>query len=257
MAANPSTLLGGAALIAAAAFGAAHMVSIEREQRDILKQLQEIKALLQSRPAAPAAQAARPGPAALPANLTLSLDGAAIRGKPDARLAIVEFSDFECPFCGRYSRETFERVSREYMDSGKVRYAFRNYPLVNLHPHAMKASQAAMCAAEQGKFWEMHKRLFANQQKLGDADLRETAAALGINLPVYDRCVASDAVSVRIRKDQDEGARAGVTGTPFFFVGTLQSDGTLKVVRRLSGAQPYDSFKSVLDSMLSSSSPAS
>lgn len=250
-------LLGGTALTAAVIFGAAHMMTLESEQRDVLKQLQEIKALLQARPAGapgpaagPAAPIARAPEPSLPA--TVSLRGAALKGRADAKLTLVEFSDFECPFCGRYIRDTFERIAHDYVDTGKVQYAFRNYPLANLHPHAVKASQAAECARQQGKFWDMHTRLFANQQKLGDADLRTTAGAAGVELASYDRCVASESAMTKIRQDQEDGARAGVTGTPFFFLGVAQPDGSIKVMRRVSGAQPYEAFKSAIDALLAS-----
>jgi protein-disulfide isomerase len=251
------TLLGGAALIAAAVFGAAHMMALESEQRNMMKELQEIKALLRARPAAqPAQQAARPAPAPIPANLALSMEGAAVKGKPDARLTIVEFSDFECPFCGRYSRDTFDQVQRAYVDTGKVRYAFRHYPLESMHPRALKAGVAAECSREQGKFWELHTRLFADQQKLSDADLRAQAGAAGVNLGAFDRCLAAPPVLAKIRRDLDEGARAGVTGTPFFFLGVAQKDGTVKVLNRLSGAQPFDAFKTAIDALLASPNPA-
>ena len=250
------TLLGGAALLAAVFFGAAHMMTLESEQRAMLKELQDIKGLLRARPAAPAAQpAARPDPSVIPANLSVSIGGAAVTGKTDARLTIVEFSDFECPFCGRYSRETFERIQHEFVDTGKVRYAFRHYPLESLHPRALKASVAAECAREQGKFWEFHARLFKDQQKLGDADLIAQARAVGVDPGAFDRCLAGPALA-KIRKDQDEGARAGVTGTPFFFLGVVQKDGAVKVLNRLSGAQPFDAFKTAIDALLASPKPA-
>lgn len=245
------TLLGAAALVAAGIFGASHMVALESEQRDMLKELKEIKALLRTRPAAPPAQAARPAPSPLPANLSLSLEGAAVKGKPEARLAIIEFSDFECPFCGRYSRETFERIQQAFVDTGKVRYAFRHFPLESIHPHALKAGVAAECSREQGKFWELHARLYADQQKLSDADLRADARAVGVDLGAFDRCLTGPALA-KVRRDQDEGSRAGVSGTPFFFIGVTQKDGTVKVLNRLSGAQPFEAFKTAIDTLLAS-----
>ena len=248
------TLLGGAALVAAGIFGAAHMMTLESEQRHMLKELQEIKALLQTRPAAQ--QAARPAPSVVPANLSLSIEGAAVKGKPEARLTVIEFSDFECPFCGRYSRDTFEQIQHAYVDTGKVRYAFRHFPLESIHPRALKAGVAAECSREQGKFWELHTRLFADQQKLSDADLRAQARAVGVDLPAFDRCLAGPALA-KIRRDQDEGSRAGVSGTPFFFLGVAQKDGTVKVLNRLSGAQPFEAFKTAIDALLASPNSAS
>jgi len=246
-------LLAGAALLSAVVFGAAHLMTIETEQREMLKELREMRTML-ARPGsapgqAPPASAARAEPP-LPANI--SLRGAAVKGRDDARVTLIEFSDFECPFCGRYSRDTFERVARDFVDSGKVQYAFRNYPIASLHPHAVKAGEAAECAHQQGKFWEMHGRLFANQQKLTEPDLKATASASGLDLAAYDRCVTGGGAAARIRQDLEDGLRAGVTGTPTFFLGVTQADGSVKVTRRLSGAQPYESFKAAIDAALAS-----
>jgi protein-disulfide isomerase len=245
-------LLGGAALLSAVIFGAAHLMRLESEQREMLKQLADIKTML-ARPgaaSAPAPSAARAQP---PLPATVSLRDASVKGRNDAKLTLVEFSDFECPFCGRYSRDTFERVIHDFVDTGTVQYAFRNYPIASLHPHAVKAGEAAECARQQGKFWEMHNRLFANQQKLNEPDLKTTATAVGLDVAAYDRCMSSGSAAAKIRRDLDDGSRAGVSGTPMFFLGATQPDGSVKVLRRLSGAQPYESFKSAIDALLASS----
>lgn len=231
---------------------------LEAGQKAILKELQEIKRLLQARPIMPT-----PGPAnAAPPNLTgppafdLSVAGAATKGHTDAPLVLIEFSDFQCPFCARYTRDTFSQVERDYVETGKLRYVFRHFPLEQLHPQALGAAQAAECALGQGKFWEMHTRLFANQQALGAADLLKTAQSLGLKMPAFQQCVSSQAASpVKIRQDQTEGARAGITGTPTFFLGTMTKEGKVKVARRLVGAQPYAAIKTAIDALLAA--PAS
>ena len=249
---NLATLLGGAVLVSAVALGAAHLIKLESDQRAVLTELKEIKALLRTRQAPQAAQQpARPTPDVVPENLSVSIENAAVEGRADAQFTIVEFSDFECPFCGRYSRETFDQLERDFVKTGKVRYAFRHYPLESIHPRALKAGEAAECARQQGKFWELHKRLFADQQKLSDADLRANASAVGLDLGAFDRCLAGPAL-VKVRHDLDEGSRAGVLGTPFFFLGVTQKDGRIKVLSRLSGAQSYSAFKTAIDKLLAS-----
>lgn len=176
-------------------------------------------------------------------------------GRADAKLTIVEFSDFECPFCGRFTRDTFPQLKAEYIDTGKVKYAFRNFPLARMHPRAMKAAEAGECAHLQGKFWPLHDRLFANQQALAESDLVAHAQALGVDMARFKPCLAGETVA-KIRQDLDEGARGGITGTPGFFIGTTGPDGNLKVLHRIVGAQPYANFKAALDAALTSPQPA-
>lgn len=228
----------------------ARLAALEAQQKAILKELQELKALLQARPAVPAAAAAPATPPAIPA-FDLAIAGSPSKGRADAPLVIVEFSDFECPFCGRYARDTFASVEREYVATGKVRYVFRHFPIERSHPRAMGASQAAECAAAQGKFWELHSELFANQRALHVEALVASAHKLGLNMSSFRACLSAQAVApTRIRHDFEEGSRAGITGTPTFFIGTMTKDGKVKVLRRMVGAQPFAAFKKVLDSLL-------
>ncbi len=239
------------------------IAAIEAGQKAILKELQEIKTLLQARPPVPAPAAGPPVAQANaapqnpigPPNFDMDVAGAATKGRADAKLVLLEFSDFQCPFCARYSRETFSQIERDYVDTGKVRYVFRHFPLERLHPQALGAAQAAECGLAQGKFWEMHARLFANQQTLGEPDLVKIAQGLGLNVPTFQQCLASQSASpAKIRQDQTEGSRAGITGTPTFFLGTMTKEGKLKVARRLVGAQPYAAFKTAIDGLLATSS---
>jgi len=223
--------------------------ALESGQKEILRQLQEIKGLLQQRPPAPAPAQATP-PALPPEPLTIT--GAPSKGSASAKLVLVEFSDFQCPFCARYVRETYGQLDRDYVATGKVRYVFRHYPLERLHPNAFKAALATVCASRQDKFWPLHDRLFANQQALGDVDLLNHAKAVGIDGSAFQKCVVEPGVTAQVRRDLDEGARAGVTGTPAFFIGVAQKDGRVKVLKKVSGAVPYTAFKSTLDELLKS-----
>ena len=226
----------------------ARLAALEAAQKAILKELQEIKALLQARQPAPAAAAAPAPPSGVPA-FDLTITGSASKGRADAPLVIVEFSDFECPFCGRYARDTFANVEREYVDTGKVRYVFRHFPIAASHPRAMGSAQAAECALAQGKFWELHSAMFANQRALQPEALVAAAQKLGLKTDAFQYCMAAPA-SPKIKRDFDEGSRASISGTPTFFIGTLTKDGKVKVLRRMVGAQSFAAFQKVLDSLL-------
>jgi len=158
------------------------------------------------------------------------------RGPAGAPVEIVEFSDFQCPFCLR-AHPTVTQVLSTYGD--RIRFVYRNYPLPN-HPNAWPAAEAAACAGEQGKFWEYHDRLFDNQSKLGEADLKQHAAALALDTAKFDACVDSHKYKSDVDADVAAGEEAGVSGTPAFFING----------RQLDGAQPFETFKRVIDEEL-------
>jgi protein-disulfide isomerase len=176
-----------------------------------------------------------------PMRIAVDIGGRPIRGNPNAPVTIVEFSDFQCPFCSR-ARPTVNRVRETYGD--RVRVIFRNFPL-QMHADAQKAGEAASCAGEQGKFWEMHDRLFANQSKLQVTDLKEHATALGLDAEAFNQCLDSGKHAPDLQKDMAEGADYGVTGTPAFFING----------RPLTGAQPFETFAQVIDDELDRVAP--
>jgi protein-disulfide isomerase len=130
-----------------------------------------------------------------------------------------------------------------------VDYSFRQFPLESIHKAAFKAGEASACAGEQGKFWEMHERLFQNQQQLDPASLLSYASSLGVDAPRFQTCLAGQMVQ-RIRDDEDEAKRLGVNSTPTFLVGLLKQNGKVQVLRKIAGAVPYETFKSVVDEVL-------
>jgi protein-disulfide isomerase len=209
-------------------------------QAAMLKELQEIKALLHGRPAA-----------AEPQNVVFGVDGHPAKGDKGAKLTLIEFSDYQCPFCGRYFRETLPQLQKEYVETGKLRYVFRNFPIESIHPQAFKAAEAAQCAGEQGKYWEMHDRLFGNQSALAPADLPGHARALGLDVAKFEQCLESGQIAASIRQDQADGQKAGVRGTPSFFLGlTTPAGEAVRALRMIQGAQPYAAFKEAIDSLL-------
>jgi len=185
---------------------------------------------------------------------TISIQGAPALGSSTAKVVVVEYSDFQCPYCGKFARETFAGIEERYITPGKVRYVFRNFPLDEAHPKAFKAAEAAECANQQGKFWEMHARLFANQQALDPGDFLSHAKAVGIEEFAFQKCLSGGA-KAKIKRDFNDGVKAGVGGTPTFLIGTAEKDGKVRVMKTLSGAQTTESFTAALDEVLAASGP--
>jgi len=175
-----------------------------------------------------------------PPRVAVKADGPS-RGGANAPVTIVEFSDFECPFCG-HAVETLQQVQKKYGDS--VRIVFRDYPLFS-HRTAKRAAEAAHCADEQGKFWEMHDRLFTKGGPLTDADLYRFAGQAGIDHDKFDQCLTSGKFKEAWKPSQDEGNRVGVTSTPSFFING----------RMLVGAAGYDAFSKIIDEELANAAP--
>ena len=167
----------------------------------------------------------------------VATSGSPAQGPADAKVTMVEFVDFECPFCGRYARDTLPRLRREYGD--RIRYVSRQFPL-DIHPDAAGAARAAECAHEQGRYWQLHDLLFAHQDALGKRDLAGYARTAGLDMGSYATCLRAPATRARVERDLADGRRYGVTGTPTFFING-------RVIR---GAQPYAQFKSQLDAAL-------
>jgi protein-disulfide isomerase len=170
-----------------------------------------------------------------PKRTEVAADGPS-KGPKDAPITIVEFSDFECPFCGR-AEENLQKVLAKY--PGKIRLVYRDYPLPS-HSHAEKAAEAAHCAGDQGKYWEMHGKLFANQRALGEDQLKQYAKALGLDGAKFEKCLASGEKAPEVDKHRRAGEEVGVSGTPAFFVNGVP----------LSGAQPVEKFTAIIDAEL-------
>jgi protein-disulfide isomerase len=171
------------------------------------------------------------------ARVPVSTDRGFVRGAKDARVVIVEFSDFQCPFCQSVTA-TLKQLLDKY--PGKVKWVFRDFPISNLHPAAPKAHEAARCAAEQGKFWEYHDMLFEKSPHQAPEDLKQYAKYLGLDTTSFARCLDSGKQQAEVSRDLQDGASLGVAETPTFFING----------RRLLGAQPLTAFRKVVDSEL-------
>lgn len=218
--------------------------ALKEGQQAIQKDLQDIKKLLAARPAA--------GPAPEQAlNAIISIDGEPTKGDKNAKLTLVEFSEYQCPFCGRHVRDTFPNIDKEYIQTGKVKYVFRDLPLESIHKNAFKAAEASHCAGEQKKYWEMHDRLFANQNALEPAMLTAHAQAIGVDSKKFQTCLDSGKYAEQIRKDIAEANKYGITGTPTTVIGLTQpGDNKIKVARVIRGAQGFNAFKAAFDELL-------
>jgi len=171
-----------------------------------------------------------------PLRAVVASAGFPAKGPENAPITIVEFSDFECPYCARVN-PSLEQVFKKYGD--QVRLVFRQFPL-NIHANAQKAAEASLCAQEQEKFWEMHDAMFKEQRSLGVEQLKEKAARLGLDAAAFNECLDSSRYADAVVADLQAGSAVGVTGTPAFFING----------RFLSGAQPYDALAKVIDEEL-------
>ena len=175
-----------------------------------------------------------------PDRVTVSLDDDPVIGDKNAPVTIVEFSDFQCPFCARFFTQTLPELEKEYISTGKVKLVYRDFPLNSIHPEAQKAAEAAECADEQGKWKGMHDKIFQNQQTLSVSSYKQWAKDLGLNAEQFNTCLDSSKYKDEIAKDLSDGTSYGVRGTPSFFV-----NGVI-----LRGAQPFSSFKTLIDQEL-------
>jgi protein-disulfide isomerase len=181
---------------------------------------------------------------------SLTLDGAIFKGNKNATITLVEFADYQCPFCARFSRETFPQIERDYVATGRVKFVFRNFPL-DSHPEAFKAAEAARCAGEQGKFWEMHSRLFDFQDTRYFNDWSHHAQMLALDSTKFMQCLDSETTASKVRNELANGKNAGVKVTPTFFIGFTESNvSQIKALRQIVGAKPYAAFKEAFDSLL-------
>jgi protein-disulfide isomerase len=183
------------------------------------------------------------------AELLLASLGTTVKGHDSAQLAIIEFSDFQCPYCARYATGTHARIEHDYVDTGRIKYAFRNMPLDRIHPQAQGAAEAAACAGRQDRFWDMYDRLFAHQSLLGRADLVGHAKGIGLDQRRFARCLEGETAG-QVAADRAEAARLAISSTPTFLIGELSGQGEMRVRRRVKGTYPPDVFAAIFDELL-------
>jgi protein-disulfide isomerase len=169
----------------------------------------------------------------------ISIDDDPFKGSETAPVTMIEFSDFQCPFCARFYTQTLSLIEENYIKTGKVKLVYRDFPL-SFHRYAQKAAEAAECADEQGKFWEYHDLLYEKQNEwsaLGISKLKDYAGQVGLNIGDFNQCFDSGKMTQEVEKDSQDGQSYGVKGTPAFFI-----NGKL-----VSGAQPFEVFQAEIE----------
>jgi protein-disulfide isomerase len=177
----------------------------------------------------------------------IGVDDDVVLGDAKAKVLIIEFGDYQCPSCRMFWREVEPRLKKEYVDTGKVKLVFRDFPIVQIHPEAMLAAIAVDCAGDQKKYWQMHDKVFREQDKGEDSlvrfkntDLKKWAKDIGLDTAAFNECLDSSRYRDEVAKDKADGDSVGIQGTPTFFING----------RVVGGAQPYPVFKKIIDEEL-------
>lgn len=219
---------------------------LRAENEALKREVAELRAALKRLMTPPASGPGSPA-------VQISIAGLGALGTPDAPVTIVEFADYENEHCGRFHRETFPRIDKEFVQPGRVRYLVKHFPDLSSHPQAQKAHEAAACAGDQGMYWEMHDLLFANQSAHTSDDLIAYAQTLQLDLDLYRYCLTSGARAGLIRRDIEEAQKGGVPVTPVFAIGlTRPGAQTMGVMRVIAGPQPFAVFEDAIGAVLAS-----
>lgn len=221
--------------------------TLQQGQEKMQKDLDEIKKLLQN----PAPTRAAPKkPAFAPTDIQLG--EVPYRGEYNAPVTLIEFSDYQCPYCKRHANAVMPPLIKTYVDTGKVRFVMREYPIENLHRRAIPTSEAALCAGDQGQYWGMHDALFTDQKANTDEDFQQMAASLGLDVAAFSECMNSDQFMEQIKADMAEGQKLGISGTPSFVLGLTDPEDPSKVhlTRFIRGAQSLQAFSGAIDELI-------
>jgi len=224
--------------------------ALKQGQKSMQKELADIKSALKAlitrnmRPAQPPFKPA-----------DIAIDGSPVMGQADAPVTMVEFTDYQCPYCRRYSNGTFPQIIKDYVDTGKVRYVVRQFPLISIHPQAAKASEASLCAGDQGKYWGMHDRIFQKAKAFNQEEWISHAAAMDLDMDSFTDCLKNGKNTEKVNRDMKEGKALGMRGTPGFFFGRTDPDdpNKFKAVEMIRGAYPYPKFKQIIEKLLNPS----
>jgi protein-disulfide isomerase len=189
--------------------------------------------------------------AAEPGATLIDVGGSPSTGNSKAKLVLVEFADYQCPFCGRFARGTLPQIRKEYVETGKLRLVFRNLPFEGIHAQAFQAHVGALCAGDQGQYWAMHDRLFDNPRELDSASLLARARAIGLDATKFQVCLGSGRHDAQIRADIAAARALGFDETPSFYLATTTADpNKVSGVRPIVGARPFTYFQAAIEELL-------
>ena len=240
-------LAGIIGIVAIAAFFAGTYISDQNSNKLTQKDLDDAIAKLELKLMQERLPTSQPQ---LPAKI--SVDDDPIKGNPNAPITIIEFSDFECPFCARFHVNTLPQLEQNYISTGKVKFVYRDFPIQNIHPNAVPAALVSECADDQNKFWEIHDKIFETQSIWKDLEpsqavgmFRQFASNMGLDMETFDACITSGKHLQEINNDLNDGRTYGITGTPAFFVGNDKIG-----FAKISGAQPFSSFQGIIEKQL-------
>lgn len=220
--------------------------ALRQGQAQMMRELQEIKAMLKGGANAGSGLKVQPSP-----HVVANVSGEPFRGSEKARVAVMEYSDFDCPYCGKYARELYPKLDAAYVKTGKVKYFFRDLPLEE-HPQAGFKANLARLAGEQGRFWEAHDWLFAHQAPMDAKGEDAFAKELGLDRAKIGTGAEDGKYNSIIQSSMNSARRYQISGTPAFLVGTLSEDGRVFTADKVfMGAQTYEGFKEILDGLLS------
>jgi protein-disulfide isomerase len=216
--------------------------ALKAQQAAMQQDLETIKMILLKMMPKPAEEAL--------VNMTVPIAGEPARGAATAKVMLVEVSDYHCPYCRRHTQMTQPQIDATYINNGKVRYVFIDYPIEQLHPEAFKAHEAASCAHEQGKYWDMHAKLFASPTR-DVGELVSQAQALGMDAGRFRSCLEGGKYTTPVRESVARMQQLGVDSTPTFLVGLTPPPGQpMKILKVVKGAQPFEQFKAAIDPLL-------
>ena len=218
---------------------------LKEGQTAIQTELAAIKKLLEQ-----GAKAAPSQPGFKPTEITIG--DSPVLGDADAIVTLVEYSDYQCPFCSRHYKQVMPELVKNYVESGKLKYVMRENPILSIHSKAMGASQAALCAADQGKYWDMHNKMFDNQKQLAVENLKAYSVELGLDTAAFDTCLDDGKYLKQVNDDLASGKSLGVRGTPAFVLGLTDPDDPNKarVTQFINGAQSLDNFNRTIEDLL-------
>lgn len=222
--------------------------TLKQGQASIQKSLQDVLAILEPLRRRTEAQKFEPK--------DLDLAGAARRGAAEAPVTLVEFTDYQCPFCRRHFQSVMPQILKDYVDTGKVRYVLKEFPIPSLHPGAPKAAEGALCAGDQEAYWEMHDLIFQNPKAVSPDQLKAKAAELALDVAAFSDCLDSGRFQEQVSADSAAGRDLGVRGTPSFVLGLTDPENPDKITttKLIRGAQGYGAFKQAIDELLSEGS---